>query len=66
MPQTLRDELRGIVERAHELGIPVIGQAVEDPQTAATLWTGGVDFLQGNLVQEPGQGLDYDFGGSVL
>ncbi len=66
MPKTLRDELRGIVERAHGLGIPVIGQAVEDPQTAATLWTGGVDFLQGNLVQEPGQGLDYDFGGSVL
>ncbi|MET0327744.1 MAG: EAL domain-containing protein, partial [Luteimonas sp.] len=34
----VRDEMRVAVERAHRLGLQVIGQQVEDPQAAATLW----------------------------
>ena len=66
LPEAMREELARIVQTAHGLGIQVIGQAVEDPQAAAALWTGGVDFLQGNLVHEAEQALDYDFRSGAL
>jgi EAL domain-containing protein (putative c-di-GMP-specific phosphodiesterase class I)/DNA-binding response OmpR family regulator len=62
----LRDELRGAIERAHRLGLQVIGPQVEDPQGAATLWMSGIDFIQGNLVQQAAGELDFDFQNSVL
>jgi hypothetical protein len=34
---------------------------VEDAATAVRLCAAGVDFLQGNFVQQAGQSLDYDF-----
>ena len=51
---------------AHRLGLQVIGQAVEDPQAAAALWVGGIDYIQGNLVQRPEQALDFDFRSATL
>ncbi|MDR6991748.1 EAL domain-containing protein [Luteimonas sp. 3794] len=62
----IRDEMRAAVERAHRLGLQVIGQQVEDPQAAATLWMSGIDFIQGNLVQRVANVLDFDFHHSVL
>ncbi|MDN5782412.1 MAG: EAL domain-containing protein, partial [Luteimonas sp.] len=62
----VRDEMRAAIERAHRLGLQVIGQQVEDPQAAATLWISGVDYIQGNLVQHAAGGLDFDFQNSVL
>ena len=62
----LRDELRGIIDRAHRHGLQVIGPQVEDPQGAATLWMSGIDYIQGNLVQQAAGGLDFDFQHSVL
>jgi EAL domain-containing protein (putative c-di-GMP-specific phosphodiesterase class I)/CheY-like chemotaxis protein len=62
----LRDELRGAIDRAHRLGLQVIGPQVEDPQGAATLWMSGIDFIQGNLVQQAAGELDFDFQNSVL
>jgi len=62
----VRDEMRAAIERAHRLGLQVIGQQVEDPQAAATLWMSGVDYIQGNLVQGAAVGLDFDFNHSVL
>ncbi|MET0329138.1 MAG: GGDEF domain-containing phosphodiesterase, partial [Luteimonas sp.] len=62
----VRDEMRVAVERAHRLGLQVIGQQVEDPQAAATLWMSGIDFIQGNLVQRVDNVLDFDFHHSVL
>lgn len=58
--------MREAIEHAHRLGLQVIGQQVEDPQAAATLWMSGVDFIQGNLVQRAAGGLDFDFQHSVL
>ena len=66
MPQELRDEMREAIERAHRLGLQVIGQAVEDPQAAAALWMGGIDFIQGNLVQRAEHALDFDFQHATL
>jgi EAL domain-containing protein (putative c-di-GMP-specific phosphodiesterase class I) len=64
--QSLRDEMREAIDRAHRLGLQVIGQAVEDPQAAAALWMGGIDFIQGNLVQRAEQALDFDFQHATL
>ncbi len=66
LPPALHDEMREVIERAHRLGLQVIGQAVEDPQAAAALWVGGIDFIQGNLVQRPDQALDFDFRSATL
>jgi EAL domain-containing protein (putative c-di-GMP-specific phosphodiesterase class I) len=48
------------------MGLQVIGQQVEDAQSAATLWMTGVDYIQGNLVQRPADDLHFDFDSSVL
>ena len=55
-----------LIDRAHRLGLQVIGQQVEDPQAAATLWMSGIDFIQGNLVQAAASDLDFDFNNAVL
>ena len=62
----LRDELRTIIDRAHRLGLQVIGPQVEDPQGAATLWMSGIDLIQGNLVQAAADAPDFDFQHAVL
>jgi EAL domain-containing protein (putative c-di-GMP-specific phosphodiesterase class I)/PleD family two-component response regulator len=66
LPGELRDEMRVIIERAHRLGLQVIGQAVEDPQAAAALWMGGIDFIQGNLVKRAEHALEFDFKHATL
>ncbi len=66
LPDEMRDEMREIIERAHRLGLQVIGQAVEDPQAAAALWMGGIDFIQGNLVKRAEHALDFDFKQATL
>jgi len=62
----LRDELRSVIDQAHRVGLQVIGQQIEDPQAAAAMWMGGVDFIQGNLVQAVGSELGFDFHNAVL
>ena len=64
--QQLRDELRGVIDAAHRANLQVIGQQIEDPQAAAAMWMGGVDFIQGNVVQSVGSELDFDFQNAVL
>ncbi len=61
-----RTRLTEVVDRAHERGILVIAPRVEDARSAATLWMTGVDFIQGNLVQLAGSGLEFDFSSAVL
>jgi EAL domain-containing protein (putative c-di-GMP-specific phosphodiesterase class I)/PleD family two-component response regulator len=63
---SLRDELKTLIERSHRRGLEVIGHGVEDAQAAATLWMSGIDFIQGNLVQQANQDLDFDFHQAVL
>ena len=64
--QALRDELRRVIERAHGLGLQVIGPQVENAQSAAMLWMSGIDLIQGNLVQQADEALDFDFRHAVL
>ncbi|MEZ5465925.1 MAG: EAL domain-containing protein [Lysobacteraceae bacterium] len=64
--QRLRDELREIIDTAHGRAIEVIAPRVEDAQAAATLWISGIDYIQGNLVQQAARRLDFDFKTAVL
>jgi len=64
--QKLRDELRGVIDLAHRANVQIIGQQIEDPQAAAAMWMGGVDFIQGNVVQRAGSELNFDFQNAVL
>lgn len=64
--QHTRDELRAAIENAHRAGLLIIGQQIEDPQAAAAMWMGGVDFIQGNMVQSAGSELNFDFHTAVL
>jgi EAL domain-containing protein (putative c-di-GMP-specific phosphodiesterase class I) len=64
--QAVLDEMRLLIDRAHLLGLQVIGQHVEDPQTAATLWLSGIDFIQGDLVQRAADGMNFDFQRALL
>ena len=64
--QDVQDEMRGVIDRAHMLGLQVIGQHVEDPQTAAKLWLSGIDFIQGDLVQRAAGEMAFDFQHSLL
>ncbi|MCE4312185.1 EAL domain-containing protein [Xanthomonas hortorum pv. vitians] len=63
---TVRDQLRSVIDIAHQRGLLIIGQRIEDPQAAAAMWMSGVDFIQGNLVQTVGKELDFDFTNAVL
>ncbi|MFY2762827.1 EAL domain-containing protein [Arenimonas sp. MALMAid1274] len=62
----LRDELKVLIDRAHRRGLEVIGHGVEDAQAAATLWMSGIDFIQGNLVQQAERDMEFDFQQAVL
>ncbi|PRH81501.1 EAL domain-containing protein [Arenimonas caeni] len=62
----MRDELKVLIDRAHRRGLEVIGHGVEDAQAAATLWMSGIDFIQGNLVQQANRDMDFDFQQAVL
>lgn len=57
----LREELRQIVTRAHDGSMRVIAPLIEDAQTASLLWTTGVDYLQGDFIQQAGQDMSFDF-----
>jgi EAL domain-containing protein (putative c-di-GMP-specific phosphodiesterase class I) len=50
----------------HRRGLLVIGHGVEDAQAAATLWMSGIDFIQGNLVQQADEDMNFDFNQAVL
>lgn len=41
--------------------VKLIANAVEDPHTLATIYSTGVDYIQGFFLQEPTATLDYDF-----
>jgi PleD family two-component response regulator/EAL domain-containing protein (putative c-di-GMP-specific phosphodiesterase class I) len=59
-------ELRQLIQAAHDANKKVMASRVENAPTAASLWTLGVDFIQGNFVQQPGAELGFDFSASAL
>lgn len=50
---------------ARESGMQCIAECVDDAGSLAHLWQVGLDFIQGNFVQEPCKTIDYDFEGET-
>jgi diguanylate cyclase (GGDEF)-like protein len=61
-----REELRALIAAARDGKRKVIASRVEDAKAAAALWAMGVDYIQGNFVQQPGTELGFDFRSSAL
>jgi EAL domain-containing protein (putative c-di-GMP-specific phosphodiesterase class I)/PleD family two-component response regulator len=59
-----REELKALIRAAHDGKRKVTAAKVETAQMASALWQIGVDFLQGNFVQQPGAELGFDFRGA--
>ncbi|MBK7210559.1 MAG: EAL domain-containing protein [Xanthomonadales bacterium] len=56
-----RNELRDLVNLAHASGRRVIAPRVEEARVAASLWSSGIDLIQGNFVQQATRDASYDF-----
>ncbi|MFA7321671.1 MAG: EAL domain-containing protein, partial [Dokdonella sp.] len=56
-----RNELRDLVNLAHASGRRVIAPRVEEARVAASLWSSGIDLIQGNFVQQATRDANYDF-----
>jgi PleD family two-component response regulator/EAL domain-containing protein (putative c-di-GMP-specific phosphodiesterase class I) len=54
-------ELKSLIAAAHDGKRRVIAARVENAQSASTLFSLGVDFIQGNFVQQAGAELAFDF-----
>jgi len=60
-----QEKVKEITEMARESGIQCIAECVDDAGSLAHLWQVGIDFIQGNFVQEPCKTIDYDFEGET-
>lgn len=56
-----RQRLSSLVEQSAAAGVQVIAAFVEDADSLAALWGCGVQYIQGNFLQEPGVSLSFDF-----
>ena len=58
-------ELKQLIAVAKSHGLLVLAPQIEDARTAAALWNIGIDYVQGNFVQQASTDLDYDFRASA-
>lgn len=58
--------IKSITEMAHSMGKLTIAEFVEDAGCLAVLWQCGVNYIQGNFLQEPNETLAYDFSGETV
>jgi len=56
-----QEHVRMIAERSAELSKLTIAQHVPDAASLSILWGMGINFIQGNFLQEPTPDMDYDF-----
>ncbi|WP_303901360.1 EAL domain-containing response regulator [Thiohalomonas denitrificans] len=57
----VKEKVLQITASAKETNKQVIAESVEDAQTLASIWSSGMDFIQGHFVQPPSSKMDYDF-----
>ena len=56
-----QDSIRELASQANSMNIRSITPAVDDAAILSMMWSLGVDFVQGNFLQEPQKLLNYDF-----
>jgi len=59
--QENQDRVREITAMAQQASKKTIAEFVEDANTLSTLWSCGLDYIQGYFLQEPGTEMNYDF-----
>jgi len=60
-----QESAKTIIALARKSGIQCAAERVDDAGDLAKLWELGIDFIQGNFVQEPGRELEYNFAGEL-
>lgn len=63
--QENQGKITAILELAKETGKQCVAERVDDAANLALLWQFGMDYIQGNFVQEPSKELGYDFEGEI-
>lgn len=56
-----QETVKSITETATKMGKLTIAQCIQDASSLSVLWGMGVNFIQGNFLQEPIPELNYDF-----
>jgi len=56
-----KEAVMRVTKQALEKGILTIASFIEDADSLAVLWSCGVNYMQGNFLQEPDAELKYDF-----
>jgi diguanylate cyclase (GGDEF)-like protein/PAS domain S-box-containing protein len=57
-----QEKIKELSNQAHSQGKITIAEFVEDAASMSILWQCGVNFVQGNFLQEPEKVMSYDFG----
>ncbi len=57
--------VKSILETARSMNKQCIAEFVQDAHSLAVLWQSGIDYIQGNFLQEPSEALTYDFSGEI-
>lgn len=57
--------VKSILDAARSMNKQCIAEYVQDAHSLAVLWQSGIDYIQGNFLQEPSEGLTYDFSGEI-
>ncbi len=57
--------VKSILETARSMNKMCVAEFVQDAHSLAVLWQSGINYIQGNFLQEPSATLDYDFTSEV-
>jgi diguanylate cyclase (GGDEF)-like protein/PAS domain S-box-containing protein len=57
--------VRSILDTAKSMNRQCIAEYVQDAHSLAVLWQSGIQFIQGNFLQEPSEALNYDFSSEI-
>lgn len=58
-------KIKTFINLARKFNIQCVAERVDDAGDLAKLWEYGMDFIQGNFVQEPSKELEHDFEGEL-
>jgi diguanylate cyclase (GGDEF)-like protein/PAS domain S-box-containing protein len=57
--------VKSILDTASSMNKECIAEYVQDAHSLAVLWQSGINYIQGNFLQEPSEALNYDFTGEI-
>jgi diguanylate cyclase (GGDEF)-like protein/PAS domain S-box-containing protein len=57
--------VKSILDTASSMNKQCIAAHVQDAHSLAVLWQSGINYIQGNFLQEPSEALNYDFSGEI-